>query len=100
IVPVFEKRMAERHTPILRFEDDEQKITAVLSLADLTMRVPVDAHGVAIWKPIEREVVPRDCAVCALVPVGRQLPTSTGVAMLWRRLGLVDAAGVPTRRGQ
>ncbi len=100
ITPVFEKRMIERHTPVIRFDDDEQKITAVLSLADLTMRVPMDAHGVAIWKPIEREVVPRDCAVCALVPVCRQLPTSTGVAMLWRRLGLVDAAGVPTRRGQ
>jgi hypothetical protein len=100
IAPLFSKRMAEKHTPILRFDDDEQKITAVLSLADLTMRVPVDAYGVAIWKPVEREVVPRDCAVCALVPVCRQLPTGTGVAMLWRRLGLVDAAGVPTRRGQ
>jgi hypothetical protein len=30
----------------------------------------------------------------------RQLSTATGVAMLWRRLGLVDAAGVPTRRGK
>jgi hypothetical protein len=100
IAPIFSKHMTERHTPVVRFEDDEQKITAVLSLADLTMRVPVDAHGVAIWKPIEREVVPRDCAVCALVPVCLRLPTSTGVAMLWRRLGLVDAAGVPTKRGQ
>ncbi|MBI3878125.1 MAG: DEAD/DEAH box helicase, partial [Verrucomicrobia bacterium] len=25
---------------------------------------------------------------------------ATGVALLWRRLGLVDAAGAPTRRGQ
>jgi hypothetical protein len=100
IAPIFSKRMTERHTPVVRFEDDEQKITAVLSLADLTMRVPVDAHGVAIWKPIEREVVPRDCAVCALVPVCLRLPTSTGVAMLWRRLGLVDTAGVPTKRGR
>ena len=28
------------------------------------------------------------------------LPTSTGVALLWRRLGLVDATGRPTPRGQ
>ena len=28
------------------------------------------------------------------------LPTSTGVALLWRRLGLVDAGGAPTQRGQ
>jgi hypothetical protein len=73
---------------------------AVLSLADLTMRVPVDLYGVPLWRPIEREVVPRDCAICALVPVCRQLPTATGVAMLWRRLGLVDATGVPTRPGR
>ena len=27
-------------------------------------------------------------------------PPATGTALLWRRLGLVDAAGVPTQRGQ
>ena len=64
------------------------------------MRVPVDRHGVALWKPVERDVLPADCAQCPLVPVCRQLPTSTGVALLWRRLGLVDAAGVPTLRGR
>jgi hypothetical protein len=30
----------------------------------------------------------------------RRLSTATGVAMLWRRLGLVDASGAPTRRGE
>jgi superfamily II DNA/RNA helicase len=100
IAPLIQSRLAQRRTPVLRFEDDEFKIVAVLGLADLTMRVPVDSYGVPIWHPIEREVVPRDCAVCQLVPVCRQLPTATGVAMLWRRLGLVDAAGVPTRRGR
>ncbi|HMJ89281.1 MAG TPA: DEAD/DEAH box helicase, partial [Candidatus Acidoferrum sp.] len=99
IALLIQSRLAQRRTPVIRFDDDEQKITAVLSLADLTMRAPVDSYGVAIWHPIEREVVPRDCAVCPLVPVCRQLPTTTGVAMLWRRLGLVDAVGVPTRRG-
>lgn len=64
------------------------------------MLVPVDSHGVALWKPIERDVRPSDCTRCALVPVCRQLPTSTGVALLWRRLGLVSAQGVPTLRGQ
>ena len=83
----------------MRFQDQAQRIVALVSIADLTLRVPVDRHGVAIWKPIEREVLPADCAQCPLVPVCRQLPTSTGVALLWRRLGLVDAAGVPTLRG-
>jgi len=64
------------------------------------MKVPVDSHGVAMWKPIEREVLPPDCSTCKLVAVCRNLPTSTGVALLWRRLGLVDGAGVPTTRGR
>jgi hypothetical protein len=55
---------------------------------------------VAFWKPIEREVMPPDCARCELVPVCRRLSPQTGVALLWRRLGLVDAQGIPTPRGQ
>lgn len=100
IAPLIQARLAQRRTPVIRFQDDEIKILAVLGLADLTMRVPVDSYGVPIWHPMEREVIPRDCAVCQLVPVCRQLPTTTGVAMLWRRLGLVNPAGVPTRRGR
>ena len=100
IAPLVSARLAERLTPVLRFDVGENKITAVLSLAELTLRVPVDAHGVALSHPIEREVVAHDCAVCSLPSVCRQLPTGIGVAALWRRLGLVDAAGVPTRRGR
>jgi hypothetical protein len=100
VAPLIQSRLAAKRTPVVRFEDNEYKITAVLSLSDLTMRVPVDSYGVAIWRPIEREVIPRDCAICSLVPVCKQLPTATGVAMLWRRLGLVDTAGIPTRRGR
>jgi hypothetical protein len=62
--------------------------------------VPVDSHGVAMWHPVEREVLPYDCAQCSLVETCKKLSTATGTAMLWRRLGLVDAAGVPTLRGR
>jgi hypothetical protein len=55
---------------------------------------------VALWRPFEREVLPYDCAQCSLVPICKRLPTSTGTALLWRRLNLVDAAGVPTLRGR
>ena len=85
---------------MVRFEDQGNRIVALLSLAEATVRVSVDAHGVAIWKPVEREVLPADCAVCELVPICRELPANTGVALLWRRLGLVDASGVPTRQGR
>ncbi len=100
IAPVVRERLAQQHTPVVTFQNQAQRILALVSIADLTLRVPVDRYGVAIWKPLEREVLAADCAQCDLVPVCRQLPTSTGVALLWRRLGLVDAAGVPTLRGR
>jgi superfamily II DNA/RNA helicase len=100
IVPLVEKRLEQQRTPVVCFVTHPQKITAEVSLGDLHLRVPVDSHGVAIWKPVEREVLHSDCARCELVPVCRRLSPQTAVALLWRRLGLVDAQGVPTRRGQ
>jgi superfamily II DNA/RNA helicase len=100
IAPLVERKLAQQKTPVIRFIDHGQRILAQVSIADLTMRALVDSHGVALYKPVEREVLHADCARCSLVPVCRQLPTATGTALLWRRLGLVDAAGVPTLRGQ
>src|SRR5262249_13342016 len=100
IAPLVEQNFAKQKTPVIRFEVQEHKILAHVSLGDLTMRVPVDKYGVALWRPTEREVLPYDCAQCALVPVCKELSTSTGTALLWRRLNLVDGAGVPTRRGR
>lgn len=100
VAPLVRARLAEKHTPVLHFEESDTKVTAHLSLAELSTRVPIDAHGVALWKPVEREVAPADCAACTLVAICRALPTGTGVAMLWRRLGLIDASGAPTRRGR
>jgi len=100
IAPLLEQRLAKQKTAVVQFLKQNQKIVAHVSLAELTIRVPVDKYGVALWKPIERDVMPPDCAVCPLVPICRQLSAATGVAMIWRRLELVDAAGVPTRRGR
>ncbi len=100
IAPLLESKLAAQKTPVVRFLDQAQRIVAHVSIADLTMRASVDAHGVALWRPPEREVLHADCARCELVPICRHLPTSTGTALLWRRLGLVDISGAPTRRGQ
>ncbi|HMC26416.1 MAG TPA: DEAD/DEAH box helicase, partial [Verrucomicrobiae bacterium] len=100
IVPLLEEKLAATKTPVVRVETQGHKIIALVSLADLSMRVPVDSYGIALWRPVERDVLPPDCARCSLVPVCRQLSTQTGVAMLWRRLGLVDTAGTPTLRGR
>ena len=100
IVPALEGKMRAEGFPIVRFRSLEHKIVAEVSLAEQKMRVPVDAHGTALWRPVERDVLPPDCAQCSLVPVCRNLSAATGVALLWRRLGLIDAQGVPTRRGE
>jgi hypothetical protein len=100
ILPLLRTRLQAQRTPVMCVVAQAQKFIAHLSLADLTMRVPADRHGVALWRPVEREVLPYDCAQCGLVETCKQLPTATGTALLWRRLGLVDAAGQPTLRGQ
>lgn len=100
IAPLLAEKLAQMKTPVVRFMQQEHRILACVSIADLTMRVPVDQHGVALWRPTEREVLPYDCAQCNQVPVCKQLSAATGTALLWRRLHLVDAAGVPTLRGR
>jgi superfamily II DNA/RNA helicase len=100
LVPLIGQKLAQQKTPVVGFINQGQKIVAQVSLAGLTMRVPVDRHGAALWRPVEREVLPEDCAGCALVPVCKHLPAATGTALLWRRLNLVDAAGIPTLRGR
>ena len=100
IVPLIEHQLGHQKTPVVRFVNEGHKIIAQVSIAELTMRAVVDSHGVALWRPLEREVLPYDCARCTLVEVCKHLPTSTGTALLWRRLGLVQATGVPTLRGR
>ncbi len=100
IAPLIEQKLAGQKTPVVRFVNQAQRILAYVSLAELTLRVPVDQHGVALWKPIEREVLPYDCAQCSLVEICKKLPTGTGTALTWRRLNLVDAQGKPTLRGR
>lgn len=100
IAPLLEQRLTAQNTPLVRFVTHGHRIHAYLSLARHVVRVPVDAHGIALLRPREREVLPEDCARCALLEQCRQLPTATGTALLWRRLNLVDAHGGPTRRGR
>ncbi len=92
--------LTKQNLPVLRFDWIGEQVFAVVSLAEQTLKVPIDAAGVALWHPPEREVLPTECSDCPEVPVCRELPTNTGTALLWRRLRLIDAAGHPTRRGR
>jgi len=100
IAPLVSEKLAQQKTPVVTFQEQAQRIVALVSIADLTLRVPIDSHGAAIWKPLERDVLSADCAGCSLVPLCRELSASTAVALLWRRLGLVDDGGAPTLRGR
>lgn len=100
ILPTILEKLRQQHTPVVRFERHPTKVIALVSLAEQLIKVPVDSLGVPLWKPVEREVFPADCAVCPHVATCRELPTATGTALLWRRLELVDPRGVPTLRGR
>jgi len=100
VVPLVERSFKGQRLPVIRFIEEPHQILALISLAEQTAKVPVDAQGIALWKPREREVFPEDCTQCALVPVCRELPGGTGTALLWRRLNLVDSVGKPTARGR
>jgi hypothetical protein len=85
---------------IHHIEEQGHKIVAWLDLGEQEMKVTLDDAGVPLFQPPEREVLPPDCARCSLVPVCRRLPPGSGVAFLWRKLGLIDEKGVPTVRGR
>ncbi len=100
ILPLLEQKLAAQRTPVVRFVRQPRRILAYTSLAELTMRVPVDEYGLPLWRPVEREVLPYDCAQCSLVEICKKLSAATGTALLWRRLRLVDEKGYPTLRGR
>ncbi len=98
--PLIIDRLARQKLEVVRIEFKRTKVVALVSLAKHTMLVTVDRHGVALWRPQERQVFPADCAQCSLVETCRTLPTGAGTAFLWKRLALVDDRGQPTRRGR
>lgn len=100
ILPLVRERLAAQGTPVVRVLEVDLKIVAQVSLEGVRLKVPRDRHGVPLWKPPERDVLPADCAGCALVETCRGLSAATGTALIWRRLGLVDSGGRPTRRGE
>ena len=100
VVPIIRREQAAAGLPVVALLEEAGRIVARLSLAEQTARAVVDRHGVALWRPRERDVVPDDCGRCEFMAKCKLLPNAVGTASLWRRLALVDAAGVPTLRGR
>ncbi len=95
-----EQALQDQRTPVVRWVRQDHRLLANVSIAEIPIRVPVDSHGVALWRPPEREVLQPDCARCDIRAVCRGLAPAAGTAAMWRRLKLVDERGIPTPRGR
>jgi len=100
VVPLLEDRLAKNGTPVLEVVAGSERIKVRVTLGQVKLRAAVDDHGLALYRPRKREVLPSDCSGCRHIGDCRKLPTRTGTALLWRRLELVDDSGAPTRRGR
>ncbi len=59
-----------------------------------------DAHGAVLLSPPERKAYPVECQACPQLDVcEQQLGRQRSPALAWLQLGLINAAGTPTRRG-
>jgi len=62
--------------------------------------VRVDSHGLALIDPPTRENLPACCRACPELEIYcRTVPITPSAAHAWRRLGLIEPNGTPTRRG-
>jgi len=96
----FKHKLAERGTPVIRFVRKPGKLIAHLDLSNLPVNAVVDETGVPLLKVPTREIPNHDCAHCNLASECRKLSKSTGTALIWRRMGLIEPTGTPTRRGR
>ena len=97
--PQLKRKMEQRGTPVLHYRNERGKIVAWFSLETQTRKAMIDRHGVALWRSPMREVLSSDCGECDLVSSCRKLPRANGVVYHWKRFGLIEGNGAPTRRG-
>jgi hypothetical protein len=83
------------HEIILRNET----VSARVDFSALEMSAVIDSHGRALHHPPEREAIPRVCRDCDQVEHDAAVPIISSPGYAWRKLGLVEADGTPTRRG-
>ncbi len=74
-------------------------VMAFLDYAQAPVLARVDTLGKPLLNPPEREVEPPPFPTFAMVVGPSTTPSKESIADTWHRLGLIDAAGRPTRRG-
>jgi hypothetical protein len=77
----------------------EPVLAAQIDFADTTMNARRDRHGVALHSPLERKNYPACCQGCPQLPVCESSDPAMTPALAWRKLGLIEPDGTPTRRG-
>jgi hypothetical protein len=75
------------------------QLSARVSYAEHLVPAWVDAHGVPLLNPEERRDLPVPCRGCPELPWCSSVEIASTPAFAWRRLGLIEPNGAPTRRG-
>jgi superfamily II DNA/RNA helicase len=74
-------------------------IYARTDFSSLQVLAHVDSHGRALHEPPEREALPIVCRNCLELIHDQTVEIADSPAYAWRKLGLVENDGTPTRRG-
>jgi hypothetical protein len=76
-----------------------ETISARIDFSGIEVAAQIDSHGVALHEPPEREALPLVCRNCDQLEHDRSAAIPLSPAYAWRTLGLIEANGIPTRRG-
>ncbi len=74
-------------------------IAARIDFSEIAVEACVDSHDVALLDPPEQTAIPIVCRDCAELQYDLTTEIVASPAFAWRKLGLVDRDGAPTRRG-
>ena len=74
-------------------------ILAQADFSALTIRASLDSHGLALHDPPIRKNYPACCQTCPQLSICEAADPTMTPALAWRKLGLIEPDGTPTRRG-
>jgi hypothetical protein len=74
-------------------------ISARIDFSEVKTAAVIDSHGVALIDPPAHEALPLPCRGCPQLEHDQTVEIVSSPAYAWRRLGLVERDGTPTRRG-
>ena len=76
-----------------------EQLVARVTYHDRPITAWIDSHGAPLINPPERRDLPPPCRGCPELPWCTTVEILSTPAHAWRRLGLIEPNGIPTRRG-